>query len=157
MQNLIPRVLFVGGGLSLAVFKGILPWTGSIASYETFCIMTGITLMVLGVFGDRINRWNAWRLARRSRRETTLLFDDSRFQLEREGQATPYGYDSLYAVYQIPGSFVVFLSAKEGYLLRHSDFLEGSPLEFTDFLEKRQKKRVEILELKIPGEAANMD
>lgn len=154
MQNLIPRILFIGGGLSLAVFKGFLSWSGKLASYETFCIVTGITLILLGVFGDRINRWNAWRLTQRSSRETTLLFEDSRFQLEQQGQTTPYSYDSLHAVYQIPGAFVVYLSEKKGYLLRHSDFLEGSPLQFADFLEKRQKKRVEILELKIPGEAA---
>lgn len=148
MQNLIPRILFLGGGLAVVVFKGAMPWLGKPDAYQIFCTVTGVTLVALGLFGDRINRWNAWRLAQRAKEEVCFLFEDARFLVERQGQATPRSYEGLYAVYELPEAFALFLTAKEGYLLRHSDFQEGNPLLFLEFLKKKQVCRIEKLDMK---------
>ena len=146
MQNLLPRCLFLGGGAAIALLKGVLVWRGELLSYETFCIVTGVTLMLLGAFGERINAWNAWRLARRQSGEVTLIFEEERFCLRREGKTEPHPYDSLHAVFQTQDAFAVYLSAKEGYLLRHSDFTEGDPRLLADFLEKYWHDHVELLD-----------
>lgn len=150
MQNLIPRILFLGGGAALAILKGILPWSGKLASYETFCIITGITLMLLGIWGDQINRWNAWRLARRNLTETILTFGEKYLEIVQEGTVRRCNYADLYAVYHVDGAFVVYLTAKEGYLFYESDFQEGAASLLPDFLERKREKPVEVLQIKLP-------
>lgn len=146
MQNLLPRCLFLGGGAAIALLRGVLVWSGELLSYETFCIVTGVTLMLLGAFGERINAWNAWRLARRKPETVTLVFEEERLFLQRGDQTEPHPYDSLHAVFQTQDAFAVYLSAKEGYLLRRADFTGGDPRLLASFLEKHWRGHVDLLD-----------
>ena len=148
LQNLIPRIFFVGGGLAVALICGVMEWKGQMASYETFCIVTGITVILLGIFGETINAKNAWRLFRRRPEEATLSFEDKRLVLEVNGTSTPVSYEDLHAVYQTEEAYVVYLTARKGYLLHQADFQKGDPRTLSVFLNKRRKQPVEFFSWK---------
>ncbi len=131
--------LFFITGCSMALGEGGSAWAVG-------GIVAGVVLCIPGVFHYKYLAASAWRRWKRNNggRPITYTFDSEGMVERMEGNTYRNRYTEIYACFETEGYFFLFLSKREGYILKKADFTEGKPEKFKAALEKWCGGRIKV-------------
>ena len=131
--------LFLVTGCSMAL-------TGGSSAWAIGGIVAGVVLCIPGVFHYKYLASSAWRRWKRGSggRSITYTFDSGGMVEHMEGNTFRNRYSEVYACFETSGYFFLFMSKREGYILKKADFKEGRPEQFKAALEKWCAGRIQV-------------
>ena len=151
-KNLISQVTFFFLGALFFVTGCSLAVSGSGSAWAVGGIVAGVVLCAPGVFHHRIMARSTWRRWRRANgdRPIRYTFDEDGVVEEMEGNHFRTRYGEVYACFENTRYFFLFLSRREGYILKKADFMEGRPEKFRETLEKWCGGRIQVYPVSDP-------
>ena len=151
-KNLISRITFFFLGALFLVTGCSMAVSGSGGAWAVGGIIAGIVLCIPGVYHHKYLAWSTWRRWKRTNGEKQIsyTFDGDGIEERMEGNTFRTRYHEVYACFENTKYFVLFLSKREGYIMKKSDFVEGKPEKFKDALEKWCSGRIQVYPVSDP-------
>ena len=151
-KNLLSRVTFFFLGALFLVTGCSLAVNGSGTAWALGGIVAGIVLCIPGVYYHKylaVSTWRRWQRAN-GNKEISYSFDEDGVVESMVGNTYRTRYNEVYACFENSGYFFLFLSKREGYILKKSDFVEGRPEKFKAALEKWCGGRIQVYPVSDP-------
>lgn len=151
-KNLLSRVTFFFLGALFLVTGCSMAVTGGSFTWAIGGIVAGFVLCIPGFYHHKYLAWTTWRRWQRSNggKEISYSFDEDGVVESMVGNTFRTRYDEVYACFENKDYFFLFLSKREGYILKKSDFVEGRPEKFKAALEKWCGGRIQVYPVSDP-------
>lgn len=104
--------------------------------------------LLKGLFLRRFMAWSSRRVLRRSGEalERHFTFSEESCLCNRPGMETVYQYETVRNVYETETHFMLQLDKRSGIIVDKNGFSHGTPEGFRDFLERKLKKPVLLVD-----------
>lgn len=151
-KNLISRITFFFLGALFLIAGCSVAVQGGGGAWAIGGIVAGIVLFIPGVYFHKYLAWSTWRRWNRSNggKEISYTFDDEGIEERMVGNTFRTRYNEVYACFENAKYFFLFLSKREGYIMKKSDFVEGRPEKFKAALEKWCAGRIQVYPVSDP-------
>ena len=148
-RMLISKITFFFLGALFFVTGCSMALTGGNSAWAVGGIVAGIVLCIPGVFHYKYLARTAWGRWKRNNggRPITYTFDTEGMVERMEGNTFRNRYSDVYACFETAGYFFLFMSKREGYILKKTDFKEGRPEQFKTALEKWCAGRITVYQV----------
>lgn len=114
------------------------------------CVVIGAAMLWPGItFYDYLTRktWKMWNRVQGGGRPQVYTFDENTVTEGEGGEKITAPYSEVYAAYESEDHFFLFMSKRDGYIMKKSDFVEGDPAQFAAFLREKTGRDVQKVTL----------
>ena len=114
------------------------------------CVVVGAAMLWPGIaYYDYLARksWKIWNRVQGKGKPQLYTFDESTVTEGEGEQKITAPYSEVYAAYESEDHFFLFMSRRDGYIMKKSDFVEGDPAQFAAFLQEKTGRSVQKVTL----------
>ena len=109
------------------------------------CVVVGAAMLWPGItYYDYLARksWKIWNRVQGKGKPQLYTFDESTVTEGEGEQKITAPYSEVYAAYESEDHFFLFMSKRDGYIMKKSDFIQGDPAQFAAFLREKTGRDV---------------